>query len=61
MDYTLILLIVLAVVFDFINGVHDSSNIVATMITSRAFHPRVALGITAIAHFIAPFLSTLCA
>lgn len=56
MDYTLLLLIVLAVVFDFINGVHDSSNIVATMITSRAFHPRVALGITAIAHFVAPFL-----
>jgi PiT family inorganic phosphate transporter len=56
MDIALILLIFLAVVFDFINGVHDSSNIVATMITSRAFHPRVALGITAIAHFVAPFL-----
>jgi len=56
MDFTLILLIVLAVVFNFINGVHDSSNIVATMITSRAFHPRVALGVTAIASFVAPFL-----
>jgi PiT family inorganic phosphate transporter len=56
MDFALILLIFLAVVFDFINGVHDSSNIVATMITSRAFHPRVALGVTAIAHFVAPFM-----
>jgi len=53
---TLILLILLAVIFDFLNGVHDSSNIVATMITSRAFSPRVALGVTAIAHFVAPFL-----
>ena len=53
---TLILLILLAIIFDFLNGVHDSSNIVATMIASRAFSPRVALGVTAIAHFIAPFL-----
>jgi PiT family inorganic phosphate transporter len=53
---TLILLILLAIIFDFLNGVHDSSNIVATMITSRAFKPRVALGVTAIAHFVAPFL-----
>ena len=53
---TLILLILLALIFDFLNGVHDSSNIVATMIASRAFSPRVALGVTAIAHFVAPFL-----
>ena len=53
---TLILLILLAIIFDFLNGVHDSSNIVATMIASRAFSPRVALGVTAIAHFVAPFL-----
>ncbi|MFC2054681.1 anion permease [Chloroflexota bacterium] len=52
----LILLILLAVIFDFLNGVHDSSNIVATMIASRAFTPRVALGVTSIAHFVAPFL-----
>jgi PiT family inorganic phosphate transporter len=40
----LILLIALALVFDCLNGFHDSSNIVATMISSRAFRPRVALG-----------------
>ena len=56
MDITLIVLIGLAVVFDFINGVNDSSSIVATMITSRAFSARTALGVTAAAHFIAPFL-----
>jgi PiT family inorganic phosphate transporter len=56
MTTTLIIVIGLAIVFDILNGIHDSSNIVATMITSRAFSPRVALGITALAHFVAPFL-----
>ncbi|MEW5828284.1 MAG: inorganic phosphate transporter [Chloroflexota bacterium] len=52
----LILVIALALVFDFLNGLHDSSNIVATMISSRAFRPQVALGITALAEFSGPFL-----
>jgi PiT family inorganic phosphate transporter len=52
----LVVLIILALVFDFLNGLHDSSNIVATMISSRAFRPQVALGVTAIAEFTGPFL-----
>ncbi len=56
MSTTLIIFIALAVVFDFINGFHDSSNIVATVIFSRALPPRVALILAAISHFIAPFL-----
>ncbi len=50
------ILIILALLFDFLNGLHDSSNIVATMISSRAFRPQTALGVTAVAHFIGPFL-----
>jgi PiT family inorganic phosphate transporter len=53
---TLIALIGLALIFDFLNGIHDSSNIVATMISSRAFSPRAALGLAAAAEFSAPFL-----
>lgn len=49
-------LIAAALVFDFLNGFHDSSNIVATVISSRAMKPRVALYMTAVAHFSAPFL-----
>jgi PiT family inorganic phosphate transporter len=49
-------LIAFALVFDFLNGFHDSSNIVATMIASRALPPRLALGMTAVAEFIGPFL-----
>jgi PiT family inorganic phosphate transporter len=51
-----ITIIVLALLFDFLNGIHDSSNIVATMIASRAFSPRTALGLTAVANFIGPFI-----
>jgi len=49
-------LIAFALIFDFLNGFHDSSNIVATMIASRALPPRLALGMTAVAEFIGPFL-----
>ncbi|MCA2000230.1 MAG: inorganic phosphate transporter [Chloroflexi bacterium] len=56
MSTELILVILLALTFDFLNGVHDSSNIVATMIASRAFSPRSALALTAIANFLGPFL-----
>jgi PiT family inorganic phosphate transporter len=54
--WTVLLLVGLALVFDFLNGFHDSSNIVATMIASRALTGRQALTITAVAEFIGPFL-----
>jgi PiT family inorganic phosphate transporter len=56
MEPQMIVLIVLALGFDFLNGVHDSSNIVATMICSRALSPRWALTLTAIAEFCGPFI-----
>jgi PiT family inorganic phosphate transporter len=56
MTPVLIAVIVLGFLFDFLNGIHDSSNIVATMISSRAFSPQVALGVTAVAEFLGPFI-----
>lgn len=56
MTILVIIVIVLALGFDFLNGIHDSSNVVATMISSRAFSPRVALGMTAVAEFSGPFI-----
>ena len=56
LPFTVILLIALSLAFDFLNGFHDSSNIVATMIASRALTGRQALTITAIAEFAGPFL-----
>ncbi len=56
MTLLLICVILLSLVFDFMNGLNDSSNVVATMISSRAFSSRVALGVTALANFIGPFV-----
>jgi PiT family inorganic phosphate transporter len=52
----MIILVLLALAFDFLNGFHDSANVVATMISSRAMTPRAALLIAAAANFVGPFL-----
>ncbi len=51
-----IVLLILAIAFDFLNGFHDSSNVVATPISSGAMNPRLALYTAAAAHFVAPFI-----
>jgi PiT family inorganic phosphate transporter len=56
MPSLLMVIIAISLIFDFLNGFHDSSNIVATMISSRAMSPRSALAITALAEFVGPFL-----
>jgi PiT family inorganic phosphate transporter len=56
MSLTLGILVTAALAFDFLNGFHDSANIVATMIASRAMGPRRALMLSAIAHLAGPFL-----
>jgi len=52
----IIILVAVALVFDFLNGFHDSSNIVATVISSRALSPRTALALCAVAEFAGPFI-----
>src|SRR5215216_7327697 len=56
MSQELIIVIVLALIFDCLNGMRDVGNIVATMISSRAFSPQTALRVAALAEFIGPFL-----
>jgi PiT family inorganic phosphate transporter len=56
MSQELIIVVFLALIFDFLNGMRDVSNIVATMISSRAFSPQTALSIASMAEFIGPFL-----
>lgn len=56
MSALIIVVIVLALIFDFLNGIHDSSNVVATVISSRAVPPRLALWMTAAAEFAGPFI-----
>jgi PiT family inorganic phosphate transporter len=52
----LILFVATALLFDFLNGFHDSANTVATMISSRAMGPPAALALNAVANFVGPFL-----
>jgi len=51
-----IVVIFLALFFDFSNGFHDAANVVATIITTRALSPRKALILASICEFIGPFL-----
>ncbi len=55
-DLLIFILIGLALIFDFLNGFHDSANVVATMISSRAMTPTAALIIATAANFIGPFV-----
>ncbi|PPF54489.1 inorganic phosphate transporter [Clavibacter michiganensis] len=60
MDLTLIvvLVIVLALFFDFTNGFHDTANAMATPIATGALKPRVAVAIAAVLNLVGAFLST---
>src|SRR5215207_1630900 len=59
MDDSIILVIVVAtaLAFDFTNGFHDTANVVATTISTRAMAPKVAVGFAAILNFVGAFLS----
>ncbi|MCZ2126576.1 MAG: inorganic phosphate transporter [Anaerolineales bacterium] len=56
MNFILIAVVVLALSFGFLNGAHTSRNMVSTIISSRAFSPSVALGVTALSEFVGPFI-----
>ncbi|WP_082763722.1 inorganic phosphate transporter [Frondihabitans sp. PAMC 28766] len=53
-----VLVIVLAVFFDFTNGFHDTANAMATPIATGAMRPRVAVTVAACLNLVGAFLST---
>jgi PiT family inorganic phosphate transporter len=53
----LIVIVAVALTFDFTNGFHDSANAIATSVSTRALSPRVALGMAAILNMVGAFLS----
>jgi PiT family inorganic phosphate transporter len=59
-DLTLIvvLVIVLALFFDFTNGFHDTANAMATPIATGALKPRTAVALAAVLNLVGAFLST---
>ena len=48
----------LALIFDFTNGFHDTANATATPIATGAMKPKVAVGVAAILNLVGAFLST---
>jgi PiT family inorganic phosphate transporter len=56
-DLLFVLVIGTALAFDFTNGFHDTANVVATSISTRALPPRIAVGGASILNFVGAFLS----
>ncbi len=51
-----VILVIVALVFDFLNGFHDAANVVGTLISSGSAKPRLAITLVALGEFIGPFL-----
>ena len=54
----LVIVVVVALGFDFTNGFHDTANAVATSVSTRAMSPRVAVAIAAVANLAGAFVTT---
>src|SRR3954465_10748620 len=57
-DFLLVVVIVVALGFDFTNGFHDTANAVATSVSTRALSPRMAVAIAAVANLAGAFVTT---
>jgi len=57
-DVLLVLVVVVALGFDFTNGFHDTANAVATSVGTRAMTPRLAVALAAVMNFAGIFQTT---
>ena len=56
-DTVLVLVVIVALAFDFTNGFHDTGNAMATSIATGALGPRTAVAISGVLNFVGAFLS----
>jgi inorganic phosphate transporter, PiT family len=56
-DIILVIVIGTALAFDFTNGFHDTANVVATSISTRAIGPRQAIALASVLNFAGAFIS----
>lgn len=56
-DVILVLVVATALAFDFTNGFHDTANVVAASISTRAIGPRRAIAMASILNFVGAFIS----
>jgi len=54
--YLAVLIIAVALVFDFINGFHDAANSIATVVATRVLTPQMAVLWAAVFNFGAVFV-----
>lgn len=54
----LVLIVILALVFDYTNGFHDTANAIATSVSTRALSPRVAVIMAATLNLVGALLYT---
>jgi PiT family inorganic phosphate transporter len=54
----LVIVVVVALGFDFTNGFHDTANAVATSVSTKALSPRMAVAIAAVANLAGAFVTT---
>jgi inorganic phosphate transporter, PiT family len=56
-DVILVIVVGTALAFDYTNGFHDTANVVATSISTRAARPQVAIAFAALLNFAGAFIS----
>lgn len=52
----LVITVITALIFDFLNGFHDAANSIATVVSTRVLSPRLAVAWAAVFNFLAAFL-----
>ena len=52
----LVFLVVLALMFDFMNGLHDAANSIATVVSTGVLRPQMAVAMAALFNFVALFI-----
>jgi PiT family inorganic phosphate transporter len=53
----LVIVVIAATAFDFTNGFHDTANVVASSISTRALAPRTAITLASVLNFVGAFIS----
>jgi len=52
----LIVIVIVALIFDFTNGAHDCANAIATVVSTKALSPRAAVAMAAVLNFVGALL-----
>lgn len=57
-SFLLVVVIVVALVFDFTNGAHDTANAIATVVSTRVLSPAIAVMMAALLNLIGALIGT---